>query len=1294
MSDEPRQEGGISLWGDAFVAKIDFQPALQGATELNRAVDLLGAKIDSVVARATNRLAQLGTAMRGAAASTAAAGGGVSLFSDGRGSTSVGRARADGGNIRNPAPALGMTGESGGSRPVARPPITPDASPRMTTARPGSTPAQDGVDFRGSARTRFAPHEVEIIPPGRDVISPFGGSPDPRQFRQPYNYVPRSRGQYRPANTAYSEWLAATDFQRGPRTVNPRGTPALGWGDPWIAGQFSRSTDLVHVPRRGRAETPFTDDVGWRYRGPPPDPNWGRWQGELVHVPWRSPDRQTPHQMPRAWRDANYFVEGSGRMAGRAGAAMRGLSPQRLMAAASSVYLAQTLAGIGGYVMQSTIGEAAEEQEARVLLSNALQSPAMGIDRGQATAFADSLVEARYMSGLATSAAGLGLSRTELADQYKHLAPIIRLTAENANEFQSGLQKGSLAKQLLLARDPAQGNRGAMVALSELYAGGPDRFRSLSLRFELPRNRLKEIEQEMQAKGGVADPGDIVIQMLEEMGFGTSYLERRANETLPGQMGRTGALWANFKIDAFQGALATVIEDLDRLNDSVEAWAKSPAYDVFISRVDTAMSRIFGVVTGPMANMIGGDMISGGGTYDPFALSQDINSFARRTPGGFKDADGNLISAAEALREAAETVTRSNTGGYLDAARYNPGRAAAMNSLLWGGSILGGGALLNRFAFNGQLGVAIRQAFSGVPGSVADGFKTAGAGFAAGLGPLILGTAAVGTTAANTVEANRVRQGVERMREGGHGVAQFSWADRSRWFNPAGGIGGAYYRAGRHLTRYGRAGDIIGTGLMGLGNTFSGALDAWGMAPWDYKTPLELEAEHIGDTDLTQRLAQQAVLALGPDNATPDQIRRYMLGEITTLEQERGTDILDARQTRAALDYGATQNPHRIGSEALLGAVIQGHANFGRGLTIGGKTYFTGDESGEFADEAAQLGVYQDVMADWGTSEEELYPILLRMWNELGRIGDNTEEAAESLSIRVSRIQLSEMDGLFYGYETNPDYRRSGVSDYRRPEKDLPLIPTPGVAPEWDNYGMYDAPGMALDHMQVSATTMTPNALYDAKTVAMYPHLKGVRHAGWDFTIGQRGVGGEAIKSPFSLGTVKGVGEDASYGNYIQVQTATGRVWQFSHLDRLPDFQAGDRILQNMILGHEGSTGTSSGPHLDLKLVNPDTLNPRERVQENYDPELLERLWFEDLNAVPAGGSAQGSTINITVGDVVVGSSVAGTPEEITDEVLARLTAALKPELMRQLTRDGDLDNAIGHVQQNRLRKGRTDGIA
>jgi murein DD-endopeptidase MepM/ murein hydrolase activator NlpD len=56
------------------------------------------------------------------------------------------------------------------------------------------------------------------------------------------------------------------------------------------------------------------------------------------------------------------------------------------------------------------------------------------------------------------------------------------------------------------------------------------------------------------------------------------------------------------------------------------------------------------------------------------------------------------------------------------------------------------------------------------------------------------------------------------------------------------------------------------------------------------------------------------------------------------------------------------------------------------------------------------------------------------------------------------------------------------------------------------------------------------------------------------------------------------------YGNFVQIEHGNGRQSHYAHL-RLMTVKYGDFVQQGQIIGYEGSTGNSTGPHLHFELV-------------------------------------------------------------------------------------------------------------
>jgi len=132
-----------------------------------------------------------------------------------------------------------------------------------------------------------------------------------------------------------------------------------------------------------------------------------------------------------------------------------------------------------------------------------------------------------------------------------------------------------------------------------------------------------------------------------------------------------------------------------------------------------------------------------------------------------------------------------------------------------------------------------------------------------------------------------------------------------------------------------------------------------------------------------------------------------------------------------------------------------------------------------------------------------------------------------------------------------------------------------------------------------------------------HPILKTVRpHWGVDYAAPQ----GTPV-SALGSGVVEFAGRKGGYGNYVEVRhsstytTCYGHLWKFAS-----GIRRGARIEQGDVIGYVGSTGLSTGPHLDFRVrkngsyVNPLTLDaPPGRAIGEADREryaaLRDRAW-------------------------------------------------------------------------------------
>lgn len=116
-------------------------------------------------------------------------------------------------------------------------------------------------------------------------------------------------------------------------------------------------------------------------------------------------------------------------------------------------------------------------------------------------------------------------------------------------------------------------------------------------------------------------------------------------------------------------------------------------------------------------------------------------------------------------------------------------------------------------------------------------------------------------------------------------------------------------------------------------------------------------------------------------------------------------------------------------------------------------------------------------------------------------------------------------------------------------------------------------------------------------------------------------------------GTVAACGVNGGYGNHVLIRHANGYESSYGHLSRFgPGITKGKRVQQKQVIGYVGSTGLSTGPHLDFRLLrNKAFVNPLRVVQAPAAPLKPEQIpafkeatdpalcWMQD----PSGPSSQ-----------------------------------------------------------------------
>ena len=104
-------------------------------------------------------------------------------------------------------------------------------------------------------------------------------------------------------------------------------------------------------------------------------------------------------------------------------------------------------------------------------------------------------------------------------------------------------------------------------------------------------------------------------------------------------------------------------------------------------------------------------------------------------------------------------------------------------------------------------------------------------------------------------------------------------------------------------------------------------------------------------------------------------------------------------------------------------------------------------------------------------------------------------------------------------------------------------------------------------------------------------------------------------------GTVKVAGYKGGFGNYVEIRHANGYMTTYGHLKGYgKGIKAGAKVKQGQTVGYVGSTGLSTGPHLDFRVKEKnkfvDFLKMKNRNSTVRDIPKEQRKEFEDLKVL------------------------------------------------------------------------------
>ncbi|MDL2267550.1 peptidoglycan DD-metalloendopeptidase family protein [Desulfovibrio sp. OttesenSCG-928-G15] len=146
------------------------------------------------------------------------------------------------------------------------------------------------------------------------------------------------------------------------------------------------------------------------------------------------------------------------------------------------------------------------------------------------------------------------------------------------------------------------------------------------------------------------------------------------------------------------------------------------------------------------------------------------------------------------------------------------------------------------------------------------------------------------------------------------------------------------------------------------------------------------------------------------------------------------------------------------------------------------------------------------------------------------------------------------------------------------------------------NATYFNAAGESLKRAFLKAPLSYSRISSHFSLARLHPILKTVRpHPGVDYAAPL----GTPVKA-IGQGTVTYRGYDRGAGNFITMKHKNNYESMYLHLHRFaPGLKIGDRVQQGQVIGYVGSTGYSTGPHLDFRMKkNGQFINPEKMLAE------------------------------------------------------------------------------------------------
>jgi len=174
-----------------------------------------------------------------------------------------------------------------------------------------------------------------------------------------------------------------------------------------------------------------------------------------------------------------------------------------------------------------------------------------------------------------------------------------------------------------------------------------------------------------------------------------------------------------------------------------------------------------------------------------------------------------------------------------------------------------------------------------------------------------------------------------------------------------------------------------------------------------------------------------------------------------------------------------------------------------------------------------------------------------------------------------------------YAADTFVDYGRILVAQYRSDGRTLTGV---GVEAAKGRYTFYDPAGRSLRKSFLKSPLQFSRITSGFTYARPHPILGGTRpHLAIDY--------GAPVGTPVwavADATVKLAGWNGGNGISVTLNHRSGYSTMYNHLSKLgPGVRSGVRVSQRQVIGYVGSTGLSTGPHLDYRIAkNGHFVNP------------------------------------------------------------------------------------------------------